>query len=123
MCLQWPGLLTITVPEKPSGVEVVDNLLLIWQKPDTTNGIITGYDVHITFTPKNDPIITNLDSSKLYYILRQKEIPEDATVHVQVCIVLLYNVMSLFGIIIIAFTEDQNTIGACKDSKSQWEVE
>lgn len=109
MCSQWSGLLTIAVPEKPFGVEVVDNLL-IWQEPDTTNGVITGYDVHITFTPEHDPITRNLDSSKFYFNFRQKEIPEDATAHVQVCTVLLYNIMSLFGIIytiIIVFIEDK----------------
>ena len=74
------------VPDKPSGVEVIDNRLLIWHKPDRTNGVITGYDVYITFTPSRSPITRNLDRTRFYFIFRQSEIPENVMAHVQVCI-------------------------------------
>ena len=83
-------MLVVAAPEKPSNVEVIENLLIIWQRPDRTNGVVTGYEVSVRFTPPYDPINRALDSSRFYFIFRQSEIPENATAHVQVCHKVLY---------------------------------
>ena len=72
-------------PGKPSKVKVIENFILIWQEPDTTNGNITGYDVYIEFVPFHEPITILVNSHKFYYVFRQNDIPENVTAEVQVC--------------------------------------
>jgi len=36
-------------------VQVLDNRVVVWQKPDTPNGNITGYEVGISTTPEPTP--------------------------------------------------------------------
>ena len=79
--------LITTAPERPSEVEVIENLLVLWQKPETPNGVITGYDVFVQFTPPHDPIRRTLDRNRFYFVFRQDEIPENVTAEVQVCLI------------------------------------
>ena len=81
-------MLVVIAPEKPSMAEVIENLLIIWQRPDRTNGVVTGYDVSVRFTPPHDPINRALDPTRFYFIFRQSEIPENVTAHVQVYIII-----------------------------------
>ena len=39
----------------PRRVHIVDNRVVVWQKPDTPNGNITGYEVGISTTPEPTP--------------------------------------------------------------------
>ena len=39
----------------PRSVQVVDNTVVVWQKPDKPNGNITGYEVGISTTPEPTP--------------------------------------------------------------------
>ena len=36
------------MPGCPSGIEIVVDIVLVWQKPETPNGVIVGYDARVS---------------------------------------------------------------------------
>ena len=76
-------------PEAPSSPEVVENIVFLWQPPIKPNGIITGYQIGITYnsstegsgkvSPSPEP-----DAMTFHYVLRKGVIPENVTATITV---------------------------------------
>ena len=84
-----PFLHLNAVPDPPTRVVVVANVVSVWQNPETPNGVITGFDVRISLlnedASRNGTIYnTSLLPDKLYHVLRTSEIPTNSTVSFEV---------------------------------------
>lgn len=72
----------------PRSVQVVDNRVVVWQKPDTSNGNITGYDVGISTTPEPTPDLITIvgrinDAEQNFFVINSDDVSASIT-YVQV---------------------------------------
>ena len=84
-----PFLHLNAVPGPPTEIEVVANVVSVWQNPETPNGVITGFDVRISLLNEdastNGTIyITSLLPDTLYHVLRTSEIPTNSIISFEV---------------------------------------
>ena len=60
-------------------MQVVDNTVVVWQKPDTPNGNITGYEVGISTTPEPTPdqitIVGRInDAEQNFFVINRNDV-------------------------------------------------
>lgn len=86
----------IAVPEAPSSVQVVGNIVFLWQPPSKPNGVITGYQIVISYNDSltgqvvmETPIPLSRDT--FVYDLRTVSLPENVTATITVSACLAFN--------------------------------
>ena len=60
-------------------MHIVDNRVVVWQKPDTPNGNITGYEVGISTTPEPTPdqitIVGRInDAEQNFFVINRNDV-------------------------------------------------
>ncbi len=77
------------MPEAPSSVQVVGNLVFLWQPPSKPNGVITGYQIVISYNNSLTDVVVMeapilLSSDTFVYDLRTVNLPENVTATIRV---------------------------------------
>jgi len=76
-----------TVPEAPDRVEVIRNIVLIWQPPSKPNGVILGYQICISYTSsEGDETFPGIDLSAdvFSFVLEVGIVPANVTANIKV---------------------------------------
>ena len=69
-------------PGPPTNVELIKDAVLLWQPPDTPNGVIQGYDIQLTYENRNSKI-KHVDSDTFFYILTVDDAKGKPTIQVK----------------------------------------
>ena len=77
------------VPGPPTRVDIVANVVSVWQNPETPNGVMTGFDVRISLlnedaSTKGTIYNTSLLPDTFYHVLRTSEIPTNSIISFEV---------------------------------------
>ena len=71
-------------PGPPTNVELIKDAVLLWQPPDTPNGVIQGYDIQLTYeNRKLKTKLISVDSDTFSYNLTADDAKGKPTIRVK----------------------------------------
>ena len=78
-----------TVPGCPSGIKILPDIVLVWQKPEIPNGVIVGYDARVSVlhedgTRDRTLYMESFLPDEFSHVLRRSQLHANSTIRCEV---------------------------------------